>query len=77
MRAILALGLLITLCASANAATVHHRRHANVGLNQGVILGPASGFAYAPAGPQVHYGPAPAAEPPTTIYENRYKNWGG
>jgi hypothetical protein len=48
MRSILAFSLLITLCGSASAATVHpaHRRHAP---NQGMIASdPASGFAYAP-----------------------------
>ena len=52
MRSILALSLLITLCGSANAATVHHshRRHAS---------DPASGFAYAPPGPPIHYRAAP------------------
>jgi hypothetical protein len=51
MRSILALSLLITLCGTANAATVHHahRRHAD----------PASGFAYAPPAPQIHYRAAP------------------
>ena len=55
MRSILALSLLITLCGSANAATVHHahQRHA-VRPNQGMIASdPASGFAYAPAGPPI------------------------
>ena len=49
MRYILALSLLITLCGSANAATVHHphRRH------------PASAFAYEPPGPPIHYQRAP------------------
>jgi hypothetical protein len=39
MRSVLALGLLITLCASANAATVHHlrtRHHVIVRPSQGV-----------------------------------------
>ena len=51
MRSILALSLLITLCGTANAATVHHahRRHAD----------PASGFAYAPPGSPIHYRAAP------------------
>jgi len=42
MRSILALSLLITLCGSANAATVHpaHRRHAIVPPNQGMIYAP-------------------------------------
>ena len=59
---ILALGLLITLCGSANAATVHHahRRHAVVRPNQGMIAPhPASGFAYAPPGRPFYHGPAP------------------
>jgi len=62
MRSILALSLLITLCGSANAATVHHahRRHAIVRPNQGMIASdPASGFAYAPPGPPIYYRPAP------------------
>jgi hypothetical protein len=62
MRSILALSLLITLCGAANAATVHHahRRHVVVSPNQGMIASdPASGFAYAPPGPPIHYGPAP------------------
>jgi hypothetical protein len=61
MRSILALSLLITLCGSANAATVHHahRRHAIVRPDQGTMApDPASGFAYAP-GPTIHYSPAP------------------
>jgi hypothetical protein len=56
MRSIfLALSLLITLCASANAATVHHayRRHAIVHPNQ----------AYAPPGPPIRYYPAPYGDP--------------
>ena len=47
MRSILALSLLITLCGSANAATVHHahRRHAIVRPNQGMIASdPRFGF---------------------------------
>jgi hypothetical protein len=62
MRSVLALSLLITMCGSANAATVHyvHRRHAIVGPNQGMIASdPASGFAYAPPGPPIHYRTAP------------------
>ena len=62
MRTILALSLLITLCGSANAATVHHahRRHAIVHPNQGMIASdPASGFAYAPPRPPIRYRPAP------------------
>ena len=66
MRSILALSLLITLCGSANAATVHraHRGHAIVRLNQGMIASdPASSFAYTPPGPSIHYRSAPYNEP--------------
>jgi hypothetical protein len=62
MRSILALSLLIILCDSANAATVHraHRRHSNVHPNHGMIASdPASGFAYARPGPPIYYRPAP------------------
>jgi hypothetical protein len=65
MRSILALGLLITLCGSANAATVHHahRRHAIVRPDQGMIASdPASGLAYAPLGPPIHSRSAPYNE---------------
>ena len=46
MRSILALGLLISLCASANAETVHRSkpRHVIVGPSQGVTA-PAARFA--------------------------------
>ena len=55
MRAILALSLLITLTAAADAATVRHRRHAVVSPNQGYSEGVRSGFAYTPAGPAAPY----------------------
>lgn len=78
MRSILALSHLITLCASANAATMSHshRRHAVVRAKQSVIVGTVPGFAYAPPGPQVHYHPAPLGDQPSP-YDNRYPNWGG
>ena len=62
MRFILALSLLISLCGSANAATVHHahRQHAIVRSNQGMIASdPASGFAYAPRRSPMYYRSAP------------------
>ena len=62
MRSILALSLLITLCGAVNAATVHHahRRHDSVRPDQGMIASdPASGFAYAPPAPPMHYRAAP------------------
>jgi hypothetical protein len=74
MRAILALGLLITLSASADAATAHHRRHATVGPNQGYSQRAASGFAYAPDRPVAH---DPFASTRPSIYDNKYARWGG
>jgi hypothetical protein len=69
--------LLITLCAAANAATAHHGHGRHVHANQGRIVTPVSGFAYAPAGPMVHNRrPAPLYDQPSA-YENRYPNWGG
>jgi hypothetical protein len=61
MRSILALSLLLTLCGSASAATVHHphRRHAVVRTDQGIITSDPSGFAYAPPGPPIPDRPAP------------------
>ena len=54
MRAILALSL---LCASADAATAHQRRHAVVSPNYGFTPGSLSGFAYAPAGSPIQAAP--------------------
>ena len=48
MRSILALSLLITLCVSANAATVHHAHKRHI-----------SSFAYVPAGPPMQDRAAP------------------
>ena len=80
MRFILALSLLVTLCGSANAATMNHahRRHAVVRPNHDLISSdPASGFAYAPPGPPTHYQPAPYYNDQPSVYDNRYPNWGG
>jgi hypothetical protein len=67
MRAVLILGLLMTLCASANAATLHHHRSRHhVVLSPGV----ASSFAavpdrtYAPP-PAVPYDDAPSYNDPS------------
>ena len=78
MRYVLALSLLITLCASANAATVHHR-HRHAGGDRGLIMGPASGVVYAPRpGPRIRYDPAPLYDDqPDPRVDNPYKNWGG
>ena len=58
MRSFLALGLLITLCASASAATVHHSRHH-------VIGGPSPDWAYAAPRPPVHYDDTPSYNDPS------------
>jgi hypothetical protein len=54
MRSFLALGLLVTLCASASAATVHHyeSRHVIVRPSQDYAV---RGWAYAAPRPPVHY----------------------
>jgi len=70
MRVILALGLLIALYASADAAAAQHRRHGAVSPNQRAI----SGFAYAPNAPVVH-DQFESTRP--SIYDNKYAGWGG
>jgi hypothetical protein len=80
MRSILALSLLITLCASANAATGRHaHRHAVAPPNQGLVMGPDSGWAYAPPrGPRAQYAPGPVYDDqPNPLVDSPYKNWGG
>ena len=72
MRFILALGLLMTLCATADAATAHYRRH--VSPNQGYTSRALSGFAYSPDGPVVH-DQFESTRP--SVYDNKYQNWGG
>jgi len=60
MRPFLILGLLITLCASANAATVNHSRHH-------VIVRPSQGWAYtypAPR-PRIDYDDTPSYDDPS------------
>ena len=74
MRAILALGLLITLCASADAASAHRKRHVVVNPNQGFTPAVRSGFAYAPDRPMLH-DQFESTRP--SIYDNKYQNWGG
>ncbi len=73
LASVLGLGLLIGVCASADAATVHHpkRRHVVVrpheSLNvDGLNFGPAgSSWAYAPARPPVHYDDTPSYDDPS------------
>ena len=58
MRFFLALGLLITLCASASAATVHHSRH-------NVIIRHSQGWAYAAPRPPIDYDDTPSYDDPS------------
>ena len=71
MRSILVLGLLMTLCASANAATLHHHR-----TRHHVVLPPgvASSFAAAPGWT---YAPPPAVRYDDTPSYNDPSKWGG
>jgi hypothetical protein len=68
MRSFFVLGLLMTMCASANAATVHHHR-----TRHHVIIRPgvASNFATVPtfafAPPPVHYEDTPALDSATGL----------
>jgi hypothetical protein len=62
MRSFLALGLLITLCASASAATMHHSRHVIVRSSQG-YADPSK--AYAAARPPIHYDDTPGYDDPS------------
>ena len=58
MRPFLILGLLITLCASANAATVNHSRHH-------VIFHPNQGWAYAAPRPWIDHDDTPSYDDPS------------
>jgi hypothetical protein len=58
MRSFLAIGLLITLCASASAATVHHAR-------ERVIVRPSEAWAYAAPRPPIHYDDTPSYNDPS------------
>jgi hypothetical protein len=58
MRPFLILGLLITLCASANAATVSHSEHH-------VLVRPSQGWAYAAPRPRIDYDDTPSYGDPS------------
>ena len=62
MRSFLALGLLITLCASASAATMHHSRHVIVRPTQGYAV---PSWAYAGPRPPIHYDDTPSLDDPS------------
>jgi hypothetical protein len=60
MRCFLAIGLLITLCASADAATVRHPRHVHPSHEYAI-----PGWAYEPVRPPVHYDDTPSYDDPS------------
>jgi hypothetical protein len=62
MRSFLALGLLITLCASTSAATMHHSRQVIVRTSQGHAV---PGWAYAALPPPIHYDDTPSYDDPS------------
>jgi hypothetical protein len=62
MRSFLALGLLITLCGPASAATMHHSRHVIVRPSQGYAI---PGGAYAAVRPPIHYDDTPGYDDPS------------
>lgn len=62
MRALLALGLSITLCASASAATVHHTHHP-VFIPSSV----ANSFAAVPGGYSPIYSTPPGYDDPSKV----------
>jgi hypothetical protein len=66
MRSLFALGLLMTLCASASAATVHHpRRHGIARSSEGFPGYAVPRWAYAGTGPAVHYDDTPSYDDPS------------
>ena len=61
MRSFLALGLLITLCASANAATVHHSR-----TNRLLFIPRSVALSFAvPDRPPINYNDTPSYDDPS------------
>jgi hypothetical protein len=66
MRSLLALSLLMTLCASASAATVHHPRHHVIARFGQVFLSYAvPRWAYAAVGPAVRHDDTPSYDDPS------------
>jgi hypothetical protein len=62
MRILWAAGLLITLCASANAATARHTRHVMVRPSQGYSV---RSWTYRTVRPPVHYNDTPSYDDPS------------
>jgi len=69
MRAILALGILVALTASASAGTAHHKRHAAPATTFAPYITPhaAESFGYVPYSAPSYSGGI----------SNPYQNWGG
>jgi hypothetical protein len=67
MRSIFVLSLLMTLCASANAAALHHRARHHVIIPPGVASSFAAvpGWATAPPPPGVQYDDTPSYNDPS------------
>lgn len=66
MRSLLALGLLIALCGSTNAATMHHpSKHQHVSVRHSHVFRHSFGLVV----PPVHYDDAPSYNDPS--------KWGG
>jgi hypothetical protein len=68
MRSFLALSMLMTLCASASAATVHHtitRHHVIVRPSQGFQGYAGPGWASAAPPPAIHYDDTPSYNDPS------------
>ncbi|WMT75915.1 hypothetical protein [Bradyrhizobium sp. Ash2021] len=64
MRSVLALGLLIALSASAEAATIHHfrsRHHVFIRRDVASSFAAVPGWAYEPPRPPIHYNDTPRA----------------
>jgi hypothetical protein len=62
MRSFLAVGLLITLCASASAATSRHPRHVILRPSEGYV---APGWAHRAVRPPIHYDDTPSYDDPS------------
>src|SRR6266436_3849447 len=68
MRSILVLGLLMTLCASANAATLHHyrtRHYVVIPPSVASSFAAVPGWTYAPPRPAVQYDDTPSYNDPS------------
>jgi hypothetical protein len=62
MHSLLAVGLLITLCAPASATTARHHRHFIVRPSLGYVI---PGWAYQAVRPPIHYDDTPSYDDPS------------